>query len=869
MPPIPCDDEPPSLRLAEGLRGLSAPLPAAPPPPTAEQQAVIDAQDGTILVLAAVGSGKTTTLSRRIARALDEGMRPERMLALTFTNRAAQQLRDSLAGVVGAAVARRVGIGTFHALCNRVLRSAPAAVGLPHDLRVIDEDDALELMAEVGGLDPHEAKQAALALGAAASQAPLGQCSVAAWHGAALLDAPWLPPYLAALRELGAVDFAGLVYLTRALLTEHEESRARWSTAVDLLQVDEVQDTHMSEYEVLWVLGAQARSLCLVGDLDQTIYSFRGSDPAQLIARLELDFGAVQRLRLNTSFRCSPAILAAADALAARLSARHSHAEAPIGKAAGRRPSLRAYENSAKEAESIARISHHLVHARGVSPAEVAVLCRANWAVAEVARALQAEGLPATTAESMRFFRKNVIKDALALARLVRAPEDEAAAVRVCRNLVRDLGPSAVRALQARLRPLGLRIGDLLRPDTVADGDPLAPLLSDRDSVVLDTETTGLDPSQDEVIEVAAVRLRGGRPSADPADTFEALIQNSVPVGASEQVHHLSDARLRREGRPAAEVFAALQAFLTPPDHAGPLPIVGHNVGFDLGMLAAHAARCGLELPLQLGFDTLDSARRLLPGRPDHKLGGLVAALGLDATPTHRALDDVLATVRLIERLAALGAPGAAARRAALAEAAPRVERLRERLALWAAEPLRPAALLRRVVDEVFRPRLLRAAEGARARDLSALEELLGRVARMDRPELSPPAALQKILERATLAKDVEALDGAPAVRVLTMHQSKGLEFDYVFLPGLSDDQVPGPRAQTAEAIDEERRVLYVGMTRARLGLALSYSRRGPRGDRKPSPFLIELMPLLDGAPALPEELAPTARRGPEPRHVP
>ena len=139
----------------------------------------------------------------------------------------------------------------------------------------------------------------------------------------------------------------------------------------------------------------------------------------------------------------------------------------------------------------------------------------------------------------------------------------------------------------------------------------------------------------------------------------------------------------------------------------------------------------------------------------------------------------------------------------------------------------------------------------------------------MDRRELSPERALQKVLERASLARDVGADDAQRGVAVLTMHQSKGLEFDYVFLPGLSDDLVPGHRATTAEALDEERRVLYVGMTRARLGLALSWCRRGPGGARQPSRFVVEMMPLLDGAPALPEEVAATARRGLEPPHAP
>ncbi|MBL8619560.1 MAG: UvrD-helicase domain-containing protein [Deltaproteobacteria bacterium] len=864
MPPIPCDDQPPSLRLAEGRVPPAGPAPSPPPPPTAEQAAVIGAQDGAILVLAAVGSGKTTTLSRRVARALDERIQPERMLALTFTNRAAQQLRDSLAAVVGAALARRVGLGTFHALCNRVLRAAPAAAGLPPDLRVLDEDDALELMVERCGLNLTEAKQQASALHAAASAAPMGSCRAATWHEGGLLDAGWLPTYLDALRELGAVDFAGLVYLTRALLTEHDESVHRWSTAVDLVQVDEVQDTHLSEYEVLRVMASRARSLCLVGDLDQTIYSWRGSDPAVLLHQVEADFGALQRLSLTTSFRCSPAILRAADRLAEGFAHRHSFPASPADRPSGRRPALRQFPGILAEARWIARSAQVVIEREQIPPREVAVLSRTNAGLTAVSAALSAAGVPVTTVEDLRFFRRAEVKDALALARLVVDPTDEPAAQRVARALVKGVGPAKLKQLRAALRPAGLLLGDLLHGPSVAAGDPLAPVLDGVDCVVLDTETTGLDPFLDEVIEVAAVRLRGGRFSGAPADTFEALVKNSIPVGASEQVHHISDAKLAREGRPAAEVFAALERFLHPVE--GPLPILGHNVSFDLDMLRAHGARVGVSLPLRLHADTLTLARRLLQ-RSNYKLGGLVADLGLDANPTHRALDDVLATVRLLEHLVALATPGRGARAALIAAHAPGFARLRETLDRWAAARLRPGPLIERIVTDHLGAHAGAGEAGERKR--RSLAELAARVRRMDRPELPVERAMLRVLERAALCRDVDELDGQPGVRLLTMHQSKGLEFDYVFLPGLTEGTLPGwgaLREGTREAIDEERRVLYVAMTRARRGLALSYPTADDERRRglEPSRFLAELREVVDTAPLSPEEEAAT-RRDPPP----
>ena len=187
--------------------------------PTDEQRAVIEQLTGTVLVLAAVGSGKTTTLSHRIAHALetDPHLRPDRVLALTFTNRAADHMARGLEEIAGPVAASRMTTSTFHALCARILRSDPGGAGLADDFRILDEEDTIELLRD---LDVESPKQSMFDRNARASATPMGACSVRAWHQGHVGTLDWGPRFAEALSTRGAIDFAGLVYLTRALLTE-------------------------------------------------------------------------------------------------------------------------------------------------------------------------------------------------------------------------------------------------------------------------------------------------------------------------------------------------------------------------------------------------------------------------------------------------------------------------------------------------------------------------------------------------------------------------------------------------------------------------------------------------------------------------
>ena len=767
------------------------------------------------MVLAAVGSGKTTTLARRIAAhiALD-GIPPERVLAVTFTNRAAAHVRAALAQVVGRATAQAVHLGTFHALCADILRSAAGAAGLPPDLRIIDEDDVDEILRELGAGAPRRVR---FRLHEDASRVPVGGATLEAWRSGRFSRSGLAKRYVAALDEQGAIDFAGLVLLSRGLLAEVPAVRADWAGRFDAVLVDEVQDTHSSEYAVLRVLAAGARSRCFVGDLDQTIYGWRGSAPRVLLDRIGDELGPARERKLTRSFRATGRLIALADAIAADMPDRASRVRPGEGVRDGEPAEIRAFPDEAAEHAGIAGLCAAAL-AGGADPGSLAVLARTNRELEQIAAAFDGRGVPCTTAADLRYTRRMEIKDALALVRLVVDRHDETAARRVARRLVRAAGPEVLRALRVEGRRAGLQVSDLFDSAIVQAGAPLAGLHA-AGVVVLDTETTGLDPTHDEVIEIAAVRVRDGVASTAAGDTLCLLVQGTVPVGDSATVHHISDAQRAAEGVPAAEALRQLADFV------GTWPIGGHNVGFDRTMLESHAARVGVPLALQVAWDTLPAARRLV-ATPRHTLGHLVEALGLPVTPTHRALDDVEATIALAAALRTRAEAQAPARRALLAAHAPAFARIRGALDAWAAAGLRPGPLAQRVVDDALGRMYHRDADAS-----ARLAALPARLAALDAAHLPATTATRVALDAATLSREVDALDAASGVRLITVHQSKGQEFPHVIVPGLVEGVLPGFRAQDDDdELAEERRVFYVAATRAKRRLTLTWHRADRRG---------------------------------------
>jgi DNA helicase-2/ATP-dependent DNA helicase PcrA len=832
LPAVPLQ---PAPALAPELAALSG-----------EQRLIVERLRGPLLALAPAGTGKTTVLTERVARALAEGVPPERILCVTFTNRAARELRARIR-------ARFLDIGprltprTFHQLCADILRREAKRVGLMVDFAVCDEHESLALLRRIlrcADDDDREAVQvyqrlqeAKLRWPTAALRWPVG----ATWPRVGFEDRRLRDAaqrYERGLSQWQLLDFADLVLYVRALLAARPDLREHWTSRYELVQVDEIQDTHLSEYEVVATLARQSGNLALFGDLDQTIYEWRGATPDRVMSRFRADFGGVDgagadRLLtagLTHNHRATRALIRAADTFAGSLARRVTRLSAAPACPDGEPIQEYVAESVSGEAAWIAERVAALAERDGVPLPAIGILAPANWYCEEISRALARRHVPHVTAARVAFFRRPEIVEALGYLRLLLNPGATNDAIRVWERSTRGLGHDVLNRIRAEGEPLGLRLVDFFRLETFEAGDPHGPLLDAYDHgtiVVFDLETTGLDEARDEIVEIAALRLKAGRPDG----RYATLVRPTIAVGESERIHGLSDEQLAREGRPAEESVARLIRAAE-----GTL-IVGHNVAFDLRMLAAQAIRLGLTFAPAASADTLELARRFVPEEP-YTLAALAERLRLPHRPNHRAADDVATTADLLAWIVERARRGADRRRALVARCGAPFETLARQFSAWRAllATTRPPALLARVLEESGQLERV-AAEPARRQ---ALRELVSIFESEDDPGQAPAAALRAALERAALATQVDLLASSEQrVPVLTIHQAKGLEFDVVFVAGCSDGDLPRRRSMADRRGEEERRLFYVALTRARRTLVLTRAAYSDGGrPKQPSPFL-------------------------------
>jgi DNA helicase-2/ATP-dependent DNA helicase PcrA len=808
----------------------------------AAQQRVVDQLKGGLLVLAPVGSGKTFALTERIGRALDVGkLRPERILTLTFTNRAAREVQQRLADRFPDQV-ERLWISTFHGLCATILRREARAAGLPADFTICDETDSLDLLREISPLDQDAARaffrdleRAKTVLSSRELSWPLDFARLFAPLGEGRVLARL---YQDELRQQGRLDFGDLVLLTNALFARRADVRQRWEERFDLVQVDEVQDTHRSEYNVIWVLAHRGRNLALFGDLDQTIYGWRGSDPDAIVQRFRHDFAPVVELSLGHNRRATRNLVQAADQFAASFEQRWGSSAAGAAGTAlpGEAITVHYAPDPEAEASWIAeRVGELLSGQDGPAYRRIGILTGTNQRGLVISAVLQRAGVGHVTVEQLEFFRRQEVKDALAYLRLMINPDDTGAILRTLERPDRKIGRDMLARLRRQGEPLGLHLVDFIRPATFTHGDPFGRLLEayrEGSLTVFDLETTGLDDLRAEIVEVGAIRLESGQPTR----SLEALVQTSLLVGPSTDVHGLHDADLAA-GRPPEQVLGDLFALAD-----GSL-LVGHNVAFDLRMLFAQAARLGLTAPEVHFADTLQLARRFIQA-PDYSLAGLARHLGLEHRPDHRAMLDVEATCELLRLLLPRLAEHEAERRALLDREAEPFADLAGLLDDWRtlAESCRPAELLDQVLDESG----LFAHYADDPRRSASLQELLRAFELLDQPSLPPVEALYQVVNQTALARGLEQLvEREDRVAISTIHQAKGLEFDAVFVAGLTEGELPRRRSIQEGRLGEEQRLFYVALTRARRRLFLSSHARTARGPTRPSQFLRQLDPEL------------------------
>ncbi len=438
----------------------AVPVRTGPPPYLAAlnptQRQAVEATEGPVLVLAGAGTGKTRVLTTRMAHILCLGRaRPWQIMAVTFTNKAAREMRERVARLLGCPV-EGWWVGTFHALGARLLRSHAEVVGLRPNFSILDADDQLRLVKQIleaRGIDQKRLPpRAALAVIQRWKDRGLTPDRVSEAEGAGDLEGRGLglyEDYQRRLATLNAADFGDLLMHCLTLFRSDPAVLQLYQSQFRYLLVDEYQDTNVAQYLWLRALAQGHRNICCVGDDDQSIYSWRGAEVGNIL-RFETDFPGARVIRLEDNYRSTPHILAAASGLIA-------HNRSRLGKTLrtqlgeGEKVMVRAAWDGEDEARFVCAEIEAL-SAKGYPRKEMAVLVRAGFQTREFEERLVLLGIPYRVIGGPRFYERQEIRDAVAYLRVVVQPDDDLAFERIVNTPKRGLGAAALRSIHLLAR---------------------------------------------------------------------------------------------------------------------------------------------------------------------------------------------------------------------------------------------------------------------------------------------------------------------------------------------------------------------------------------------------------------------------------
>ncbi len=415
----------------------------------AQREAVLHT-DGPLLVLAGAGSGKTRVIAHRIAYLIARGVDPRRILAVTFTNKAAGEMAQRVQALLAGRGVRAPFVATFHAACVRILRAEIQHLGYPREFLIYDEDDRASLVRELcreHGLDDRVWPPAAVIsrISRAKNQLQDAEMLKAAARSPREGElARLFARYEARLRQAGAVDFDDLLVLTVRLWEQHPEVLGYYRNLWRYVLVDEYQDTNAAQYRLLRLLTSGHGNLCVVGDPDQSIYRFRGADLRNILD-FEHDFPECRVVRLEQNYRSTGQILEIADTVIAHNEARKEKrlwTENERGEPAR----LFRARDEVEEAAWVARTVAGL-RAEGTRLDEIAVFYRTNAQSRVLEDAFRTAGLAYHIVGSVRFYERKEVKDALAYLRLALNPNDDVAFARAVAVPPRGVGKGTLARL--------------------------------------------------------------------------------------------------------------------------------------------------------------------------------------------------------------------------------------------------------------------------------------------------------------------------------------------------------------------------------------------------------------------------------------
>ena len=842
-----------------------------------EQQRVIDELDRNILLLASAGTGKTNTLAYRVAHIIESGRcGAHQILCMTFTNKAAQEMKSRIESLVGQP-AKAVEISTFHSFCFYVLQQeGKRDESLYTDVTIFDEEDCKELYLPYKPRNMRDVNFASLISMVKEYRSVYGFYSESMiddykrtiqrleqnqskqieklfynYNTLATEDLSdfwahgheWIARYDESLQSVHGVDFTDLICGVHRLF-QNPDIRERWRSRYQYISVDEMQDTGSLEYKVMEMLW-EGNHVLLCGDYFQTIYEWRGSDPFRLLEAFTRDFNPL-KIIFYKNYRSNRTLFTMAFKTLQNMFPQlvgTVYDEMPEANSAsdGAPILVKGCRNEYTESKFI--YDRICALPKDVS---IGVLVRDNRKAQRLSEQFErynqdkpeSERRPFMIIDEYKFFRRQEIKDIMAYFKLLMNPNDAVSAKRIIKRYVSGIGDARIRDIESpKNRSVGLKLTDFMDMP-IFEAEPYAKLVTGLEAgevVVYDVESTGTDTTEDRIIQIAAMRIdRDG----NEIERFERFINHGKSVGTSQLVHGFTDEYLAEHGESPQVVLEAFKEF------SKNRIIVGHNVNYDISILSHELARHNLGEPqFKAVYDTLDIFRRFYPTLENHKLGFLSKHFPINHKPTHNAMDDIIATGQLLiyavhenivptttDRMVAINQY-----KAAFTTIASQMATLRRKMHTDNPTELLAYIMNQMGVLEYYKSR------GEMAK-VEYIRELYRIMESLDKEYEGTTglARLNHILQMAALtAGEPQQMSKQSKIPIITIHQAKGSEFDYVFLAGMNQGTFPSFMSLREGNEDEEKRLFYVAITRPKQELIITYTHESQRGQgTAPSAFL-------------------------------
>ena len=418
------------------------------------QRAAVEYIDGPSLVIAGAGSGKTRVLTYKIAYLLSQGMKPWSIMALTFTNKAAREMKERIGKLVGNDLAQHLYMGTFHSIFSRILRAEAEHIGFNNNFTIYDESDSRSLIKAIVkemGLDDKKYKPAAVH--AKISMAKNNLMSAAAYESDAAIfeqnKRAQMPEvgkifvaYVQRCKQANAMDFDDLLTLTYQLFREHEDIRHKYAARFDYVLVDEYQDTNHVQMSIVMQLCQEKQRVCAVGDDSQSIYSFRGANIDNIL-NYQRQFQGTRLFKLEQNYRSTQTIVEAANSLI-----KHNRNQIPKDvfseNAKGEKIQYKPAYSDKEEAAIVAKDVKRIRREDGCQYSDFAILYRTNSQSRSFEEEFRKQGIPYRIYGGLSFYQRKEIKDIIAYFRLVANPDDEEAIKRIINYPARGIGATTV-----------------------------------------------------------------------------------------------------------------------------------------------------------------------------------------------------------------------------------------------------------------------------------------------------------------------------------------------------------------------------------------------------------------------------------------